>query len=56
MSATTQLKMSVTVSNWSFILKYKRYARKSQNNTTINQVILKTLTLGELFSGLRHCR
>ena len=43
--------MSVTISNWGFILKHKRYTRKS-----INQIILKILTLGELFSGLRNCR
>ena len=39
-----------------FYLEYKRYTRKSQNNATTNQIILKTLTWGELPSGLRHCR
>ena len=39
------LKMSITISNGSFIWKYKIYARKSQNDANINQ-ILKTLTWG----------
>ena len=38
------LEMSITISNLGFIWKFKRYASKSQNNTTINQIILKTLT------------
>ena len=38
------LKMSITISNWGFICKCERYARKSQNDTTTNQIFLKTLT------------
>ena len=35
--------MSITVINWDFILEYKKlYARKYQNDVTINQFILKT--------------
>ena len=48
------LKMSITISNWGFIWKYKRYARKSQNYATTNQIILKALTWGEWPSGLRR--
>ena len=50
------LKVSITLSNWDFIWKYKRYARKSQNDATTNQIILKTLTWGEWPSGLRPCK
>ena len=32
-----KLKMSITLSNWDFIWKYKRYARKSQNYGTTNK-------------------
>ena len=32
-----KLKMSITLSNWGFIWKYKRYARKSQNFGTTNK-------------------
>ena len=48
------LKMSITISDWGLIWKYKRYARKSQNGSTTNQTVLKTLTSGEWPSGLRH--
>ena len=41
------LKMPITIGNWGFIWKYKKYARKSQNDATINHIILKTLTQGE---------
>ena len=50
------LKMSINISNWSFIWKYKRYARKSQNDAATNQIQLKTLTQREWHSRLRHCR
>ena len=50
------LKMSITISNWGFIWKYKRYARKSQNDATTNHIILKTLTWGQRPSGLRRCK
>ena len=50
------LKMSITISTWDFIWKYKRYARKSQNDATINKIILKTLNREEWISGLRRCR
>ena len=46
------LKMSITISNWGFIWKYQRYARKFQNDATTNQIILKTLIWGEWSSGL----
>ena len=48
--------MSINISNWSFIWKYKRYARKSQNDAATNQIHLKTLTQREWHSRLRHCR
>ena len=48
------LKMFVTISSLSFIWKYKRYARKSHNDATTNQIILKTLTWGEWPSGLKR--
>ena len=50
------LKMFITISNWGFIWKRERYARKSQNDTTTNQIILKTLTWREWLSGLRRCK
>ena len=43
--------MSITISNWGFIWKYKRYDRKPQNDAAINQIILKSLTQGEWSSG-----
>ena len=50
------LKMSITISNWGLICKYNRYARKSQNDATTNQIILKTLTWGERASEQSHCK
>ena len=50
------LKMSITISNWGLIWKYNRYARKSQNDATTNQIILKTLTWGEWPSEQSHCK
>ena len=50
------LKIPITRGNWGFIWKYQKYARKSQNDATIKQIILKTLTRGEWPSGLRCCR
>ena len=50
------LKISITISNWCFIWKYKSYARKSQNDATTNWIILKALTWGEWHSGLRRCK
>ena len=50
------LKMPLTVGNLGFIWKYKRYAIKSQNNATTNQIILKTVSRREWPSGLKHCR
>ena len=42
------LEMSITLSNWDFIWKYKtQYPRKSQNGAIINQITLKILSLGE---------
>ena len=43
-----KLKISITINKWSFIWKYKRqYPKKSQNDATINQIILNTLTRGD---------
>ena len=50
------LKIRITRGNWGFIWKYEKYARKSQNDATIKQIILKTLTRGEWPGGLRCCR
>ena len=50
------LKISITVSNLGCIWKHKRYARKSQNDASINQITLKSLTYGEWPSGLRRNR
>ena len=46
MPAAGQLEMSITISNQSFIWKYQRQVRKSQNNAAKNQIIVKTLTRG----------
>ena len=50
------LKMSVTITSWGFLWKYKRFARKTQINAIVNQIILKTLTWGQLPIVSRHCR
>ena len=49
-------KMSITISNQSFIWKYHRQVRKSQNNAAKNQIIMKTLTRGVWPSSWRGCR
>ena len=51
-----KLKMSITISDWGFICKYKRYARKLQNDATTSQIIFKIPTWGEWSDGLRHCK
>ena len=41
------LEMSIIISKWGFIWKYKRlYGRKTDNIAAINQIILKTPTRG----------